>query len=107
MNPCITNDTPFVPGARSAPVGMSNGVTGAEFDRKFATKPRGNSLAGMTELRAGDEIAERDQLARRVEAGLEVVEAARPVLVVGHVVFTRPQQLHRHARQPGLRALLA
>jgi len=50
MNDCMTNDTPFVPGARSAPVGTSNGVIGAEWTEKFATNPRGNSLAGMTEL---------------------------------------------------------
>ena len=39
-------------------------------------------------------IAPRDQLARCVDAGLQVVEAARPVEVVRHVVFARPQQLH-------------
>ena len=46
----------------------------------------------------GDEvIAPGDELARRVDAALEVVEAAGPVEVVLHVVFARPQQLHRHA----------
>ncbi len=63
-------------------------------------------VGGNDRGRAGDEVAERDQLARRVEPGLEVVEAARPILVVGHVVFSRPEQLHGHARQPGLRPLL-
>ena len=107
MNDCITNDTPLVPGARIAPVGMSNGAnSAAEYAEKFATKPRGNSLAGTTEFVLATKSRKGDQLARRVQPGLEVVEAARPILVVGHVVFSRPEQLHRHARQPGLRALL-
>ena len=106
MNPCITNDTPLVPGARSAPVGMSNGVTGRRVHREVRDESARELVGGNHRRRAGDEIAERDQLARRVEPGLEVVVAARPVLVVGHVVFARPQQLHRHARQPGLRPLL-
>jgi len=42
-------------------------------------------------------ISPRDNLARRVEATGEVVKAGRPIEVVLDVVFTRPQELHRHA----------
>ena len=100
MKPCITNDTPLVGGARSAPVGTLNGVTCSAVTSKLSTNPRGNSLAGTTEFVLADEVAIRDELAGRVEPGLEVVVGRRPVLVVGHVVFARPQQLDRNARQP-------
>ena len=63
-------------------------------------------VGGNDGVRAGDEIAIRDQLAARVQAGLEEMEAGRAVLVVRHVVFARPQQLDRHARQPRGRPLL-
>ena len=106
MNPCITNDTPLVPGARRAPVGISNGVIGRGVHREVRDESSRELVGGNDRVRAGDEVAERDQFARRVEPGLEVVEAARPILVVGHVVFSRPEQLHGHARQPGLRPLL-
>ena len=42
-------------------------------------------------------IAPGDDLARRVDAGLQVVQAAGTIVVVAHVVFARPQQLHRLA----------
>ena len=70
MNPCITNDTPLVPGARNAPVGISNGVTGAECAAKFATNPRGNSLAGTTEA----------VLATKSRNAISLPEASRPAL---------------------------
>ena len=46
-------------------------------DQKFATKPRGNSLAGTTEFVLATKSRIRDQLAGRVQAGLEEVEARR------------------------------
>ena len=70
MNPCITNDTPLVPGARKAPVGMLNGVTGAEFTWKFATNPRGNSPAGTTDA----------VLATKSRNATSFPEASRPAL---------------------------
>ena len=70
MNPCMTNDTPFVPGARSAPVGISNGVIGAEWTEKFATNPRGNSLAGTTEF----------ALATKSRNATSLPDASRPAL---------------------------
>ena len=42
-------------------------------------------------------IAPRDELARRVDAALEEMEAGGAVVVVRHVVFARPLQVHRHA----------
>ena len=70
MNDCITNETPLVPGARSAPVGMLNGVIGAECTEKFATKPRGNSLAGRTDA----------VLATKSRKARSLPEASRPAL---------------------------
>ena len=105
MKPCFTNEMPLVGGARSAPTGMPNGVTFSDVISTFSTKPRGNSFAGHDGVRAGDEIAIRDELAVRVQPGLEEVVSGRAVLVVRHVVFARPQQLDRNARQPGGRPL--
>jgi len=59
-----------VPGARIAPVGISNGVTGAEFTVKFATNPRGNSLAGITEA----------VLATKSRNAISLPEASSPAL---------------------------
>ncbi len=42
-----------------------------------------------------------DQGTGRVDAAFEVVEAGGPIEVVAHVVFTRPQQLHRDADDAG------
>ena len=70
MNDCITNEMPFVPGARSAPVGMPNGATGADVTWKFSTNPRGNSLAGTTEL----------ALATKSRNAISVPEASSPAL---------------------------
>ena len=42
-------------------------------------------------------IAERDEVAVAVEAGLEMMEPGGAVEIVPHVVGTVPQQLHRHA----------
>ena len=50
MNDCMTKETPFVLGARKAPVGMLNGVTCPSDTQKFGTNPRGNSFAGMTDV---------------------------------------------------------
>jgi hypothetical protein len=50
MKPCFTNEMPLVGGARSAPIGMSNGATFWDVISTFSTKPRGNSLAGTTEF---------------------------------------------------------
>jgi hypothetical protein len=100
MKPCMTNETPLVGGARSAPVGTSNGVTAEEMTQTFSQKPRGNSLAGTTDCVLGTIVAEGDQLAGAVEPRLEKVVPLRPVLVVAHVIFARPQQLDRDARQP-------
>ena len=50
MKPCFTDEMPLVGGARSAPTGISNGVTFSDVISTFSTKPRGNSLAGTTEF---------------------------------------------------------
>ena len=42
-------------------------------------------------------VAERDEVAVAVEAGLEMVEAGGAVKIVTNVVGAVPQQLHRHA----------
>ena len=65
----------------------------------------GNSFGGnirrigeLVALAVADEvIVPRDELAGSVEAGLQVMEPAGPVEVVGHVVFARPEQLDGHA----------
>src|SRR6266496_4381297 len=51
-------------------------------------------------------IAPRNELARRIDTASEVVETGRPIEVVLHVVFTRPQELDRHARLFGDRRRL-
>src|SRR5204863_6995141 len=54
---------------------------------------------------ADEMIPPRDELARRIEAALEVHESRRTICVMMHVVFARPQQLHwaaddfRHPRR--------
>ena len=76
MKPCFTNDTPLVGGARSAPVGMSNGVTCCGVTEQVRDEAPRELVGGHDRVRAGDEIAKRDELAARVQAGLEVVVAA-------------------------------
>src|SRR5688572_23864211 len=63
-------------------------------------------VRGHDGVRAGDEIAIRDELATRIQARLEEMVSRRAVLVVRHVVFARPQQLDRDARQARDRPLL-
>ena len=73
----------MLPGARSGPVGTPSGITDAS-SAKFGTKRAGNSVGADARAAGeplafaeGDEvIAPRDELARRVDAALEVVEAA-------------------------------
>src|SRR3954468_24619284 len=43
---------------------------------------------------ADEVVLPRDQLARGVEAGLEVLPAAGAIVVVLHVVLAGPEQLH-------------
>ena len=75
---------------------------------KFGMKRAGNSSAPMLGARTArravalvaerhEVVAPRDELAARVDAALEVVEARRTIEVVLHVVFARPQQLHGNA----------
>ena len=59
-----------VPGARRAPVGMLKGATGAEAVWKFSTNPRGNSLAGTTEV----------VLATKFRNATSLPDASRPAL---------------------------
>ena len=99
MKPWMTNDTPFVGGARSAPVGTLNGFTCSAVTEHVVDEASRELVGRHHGVRAADEVAIGDELAVRVESGLEVVRARRPVLVVRHVVFARPQQLDRHARQ--------
>ena len=42
-------------------------------------------------------IAPRDQFAARIDPALQEMKACRTIEVVRHVVFARPQKLHRHA----------
>ena len=55
---------------------------------------------------ASNIIPERDQHTGCIQAGFEKVEARGPIIVVTHIVFARPQQLHRHARQTSPGALV-
>src|SRR5262249_48805062 len=54
MDDWNANDTPFVLGARMAPVGIPNGAMGSIPTRKLATKPRGNSLDTLTPAALGE-----------------------------------------------------
>ena len=55
-------------------------------------------IAELVALPVADEvIVPGDDLAGGVQAGLEVMEAARTVEIVRHVVFASPQELDRHA----------
>ena len=55
---------------------------------------------------ACDIVAERNELSGRIQAGLEIVVARRTIVVVMQIVFARPQQLHRYARQTSLGSLV-
>ena len=100
----MTKDCELLPGARSAPVFRRSGIT-EECIAKLGTKPEGNSrrLDGgswrrMLAFAVADEvIAPGDDFARSIERGLQEMEAAGTIVVVRHIVFARPQQLHGHA----------
>ena len=108
MNDWNTNENALLRGARSAPVGTPSGISVA-WKSKFGHEPRRELDAvdvrrvrealdaALVVAEADEVVAPGDQLAGRVDAGLQEVEAAGTVVVVPHVVFTRPQQLHRHA----------
>src|SRR5262249_34106645 len=53
INDWKANETPFVLGARIAPVGMLNGAMLSIPTRKLATNPRGNSLDTFTPAALG------------------------------------------------------
>ena len=105
MNDWNTNESALLPGARSAPVGTPSGIVESPKS-KFWTNRAGNSMPAMfADRRARTRCARspkvtkwllpRHELAAGVDAALQVVEAAGTVEVVPHVVFARPQQLHR------------
>ena len=105
MNEWNTNENPLLRGARSAQVGTPVGITDAS-NAKFGSEGRREFVLVDLRLRrevgalaVGDVmVLPRDQLAAGVDAGLEVVQAAGPVVVVAHVVFAGPEQLDRDAR---------
>ncbi len=115
MNDCVANAMPLLPGARSAPVGTPNGITDVS-SAKFGMKRAGNSVPPMPALAANGAppcaggaaifsgspndtkwLRHATSLPLASTRALEVVKARRTVEVVLHVVFARPQQLHRHA----------
>ena len=95
----MTNDTPFVGGARSAPVGTREWLHNLGRHQHVVDESSRELVGRHHGVRAADEVPIGDELAARIESGLEVVRARRPVLVVRHVVFARPQQLDRDGRQ--------
>jgi hypothetical protein len=74
------------------PIGISEAL-----NEKFGTKPAGKPAAGYGVFGANFSPSPNDEIARRVEAALEVVVAGGPVEVVAEIVFARPQQLDRRA----------
>src|SRR5207244_2083824 len=48
---------------------------------------------------ACNKVAERRQVSGSIQRRLEVVVARRAIVVMMHIVFARPEQLHRNARQ--------
>src|ERR1019366_3845076 len=74
-------------------------IVGHEALRKLR-RPNGSRRHGALALAVSDEmIPPRHHFPRCVQPGLQILEPARTVVVVCHVVFARPQQLHRN---PGL-----
>ena len=70
-------------------------------------KAGGNSTPGIRRVReallalrvvavADEVIAPRHELAGRIDTSLQEMESSRPIVVMMHVVFTRPQHLDRH-----------
>ena len=66
-----------------------------EARREFGPPPGARRSTRFAER--DEVIAPRDELAGRVDAAREVVEAGAAIRIVLHVVFARPQQLDRHA----------
>src|SRR5262245_20751263 len=68
----------------------------------------GETLLALRIVTVADEVITPGyELSRRVDTSLEEVEATRTIVVVAHVVFTRPQHLHRYADLFGDRRSLA
>ena len=70
MNDCMTNETPLVLGARMASVGMLKGVILPAVTEKFETQAARKLIRRNHRTGAGNEVAERNQLARGIESQL-------------------------------------
>ena len=103
-----TNENALLRGARMAPVGHAErdqrrlevevrDEARGELDAGDVRGVREALVARRVVAVADEVVVPRHELAGRVDARLQEVEAARPVVVVTHVVFARPQHLHRHA----------
>ena len=91
-------------GARMAPVGKPSGIS-VDWNEKLGMNVAGNSFWLMFACdanrwpspKAHVVIAPGDQFARSIHAALQVMEPGGTIEIVRHIVFTGPQELHRHA----------